>query len=133
LPLESGTPEAIRTDLEDNLRTPSGVSYVLENRNILTRILPSLFRDLRVRPVDHYTTQLLQNLRELAPTGVQVVVIEPGAVPLERVLGRALLEGESPVGVLRALQVQREPVVQHDQQGLRGGGGDRVAEVAGAQ
>ncbi len=53
--------------LEDNLRTPSGVSYVLENRNILTRILPSLFRDLPVRPVDHYTTQLLHNLRELAP------------------------------------------------------------------
>ena len=68
--------------LEDNLRTPSGVSYVLENRNILTRILPSLFRDLRVRPVDHYTTQLLQNLRELAPTGSAdaptVVLLTPG-------------------------------------------------------
>lgn len=53
--------------LEDNLRTPSGVSYVLENRIILTRVLPQLFRDHGVRPVDHYTTQLLRNLRDLAP------------------------------------------------------------------
>ena len=68
--------------LEDNLRTPSGVSYVLENRIILTRILPALFRDLPVRPVDHYTTQLLANLRELAPAGREedptVVLLTPG-------------------------------------------------------
>lgn len=68
--------------LEDNLRTPSGVSYVLENRIILTRILPQLFRDLPVRPVDHYTTQLLQNLRDLAPARCQgapnVVLLTPG-------------------------------------------------------
>jgi uncharacterized circularly permuted ATP-grasp superfamily protein len=53
--------------LEDNLRTPSGVSYVLENRIILTRVLPQLFRDHGVRPVDHYPAQLLQNLRDIAP------------------------------------------------------------------
>ena len=68
--------------LEDNLRTPSGVSYVLENRQILTRILPSLFRDLQVRPVDHYTTQLLHNLRALAPPQSEaqptVVLLTPG-------------------------------------------------------
>jgi uncharacterized circularly permuted ATP-grasp superfamily protein len=68
--------------LEDNLRTPSGVSYVLENRNILTRILPLLFRDLPVRPVDHYATQLMHNLLELAPAGREaepnVVLLTPG-------------------------------------------------------
>lgn len=68
--------------LEDNLRTPSGVSYVLENRIILTRVLPQLFRDLPVRPVDHYTTQLLLNLRELAPEGRRdspnIVLLTPG-------------------------------------------------------
>lgn len=68
--------------LEDNLRTPSGVSYLLENRIILTRIMPAVFRDLPVRPVDHYTTQLLANLRELAPPDraddPTVVVMTPG-------------------------------------------------------
>jgi len=68
--------------LEDNLRCPSGVSYVLENRTILTRIMPRLFRDLAVRPVDHYTRQLLKNLRQLAPGGDSgeptVVLLTPG-------------------------------------------------------
>jgi len=53
--------------LEDNLRCPSGVSYVLENRIILTRVLPQLFRDHGVRPVDHYAAQLLRNLTAIAP------------------------------------------------------------------
>ena len=68
--------------LEDNLRCPSGVSYVLENRTILTRILPKLFRDLAVRPVDHYTRQLLKKLLHLAPGGdgsePTVVLLKPG-------------------------------------------------------
>ncbi len=91
--------------LEDNLRTPSGVSYVLENRNILTRILPSLFRDLSVRPVDHYTTQLLHNLRDLAPAAHHddptVVLLTPGVYNsayfehafLAQQLGIELVEG----------------------------------------
>ena len=91
--------------LEDNLRTPSGVSYVLENRSILTRILPSLFRDLHVRPVDHYTTQLLHNLRELAPEErgdrPTVVLLTPGVYNsayfehafLAQQLGVELVEG----------------------------------------
>jgi uncharacterized circularly permuted ATP-grasp superfamily protein len=67
--------------LEDNLRTPSGVSYVLENRLLLTRIFPQLFASNRslIRPVDHYTTCLLANLRALSrrphPT---VVLLTPG-------------------------------------------------------
>jgi uncharacterized circularly permuted ATP-grasp superfamily protein len=91
--------------LEDNLRTPSGVSYVLENRSILTRVLPQLFRDLHVRPVDHYTTQLLHNLRALAPAHSQeapnVVLLTPGVYNsayfehafLAQQLGIALVEG----------------------------------------
>jgi uncharacterized circularly permuted ATP-grasp superfamily protein len=68
--------------LEDNLRCPSGVSYVLENRNILTRVLPNLFQHLPVRPVEYYTTQLLHNLRSLVPPErmdePNVVLLTPG-------------------------------------------------------
>ncbi|MEA2170409.1 MAG: hypothetical protein QOF76_3709 [Solirubrobacteraceae bacterium] len=68
--------------LEDNVRTPSGISYVLENRNAMTRLLPNLFRDYRVRPVDHYPILLRKALREIAPTGGEeeptVVVWTPG-------------------------------------------------------
>ncbi len=91
--------------LEDNLRCPSGVSYVLENRTILTRILPKLFKDLSVRPVDHYTRQLIRNLRQLAPNGVDgepnVVLLTPGVYNsayfehafLAQQLGIELVEG----------------------------------------
>ena len=91
--------------LEDNLRTPSGVSYVLENRSILTHVLPQLFRDLSVQSVDHYTSQLLQNLRELAPEGREenpnVVLLTPGVYNsayfehsfLAQQLGIELVEG----------------------------------------
>lgn len=91
--------------LEDNLRTPSGVSYVLENRNILTHIIPQVFRDLAVRPVDHYTTCLLNNLRELAPPhrseDPTVVLLTPGVYNsayfehafLAQQLGIELVEG----------------------------------------
>ena len=68
--------------LEDNLRVPSGVSYVLQNRTLLTRILPALFRDLPVRPVDHYLTHLHSNLGALAPPGREdapnIVLLTPG-------------------------------------------------------
>ena len=68
--------------LEDNLRTPSGVSYVLQNRTILTRVMPALFRDSTVRPVDHYVTQLSHNLADLAPPtrrdSPNVVLLTPG-------------------------------------------------------
>ncbi|MDX1933864.1 MAG: circularly permuted type 2 ATP-grasp protein [Capsulimonadales bacterium] len=65
--------------LEDNLRTPSGVSYVLENRLILTRVFPQLFAANRILPVDHYTTKLLENLRALSPTPARrVVLLTPG-------------------------------------------------------
>ncbi|MBC8104015.1 MAG: circularly permuted type 2 ATP-grasp protein [Cytophagales bacterium] len=65
--------------LEDNLRTPSGVSYVLENRLILTRVFPQLFAAQNIRPVDHYTTALLGNLRALSSRSqCTVVLLTPG-------------------------------------------------------
>jgi len=65
--------------LEDNLRTPSGVSYVLENRLILGRVFPQLFAANRILPVDHYTTQLLNNLRSLSPNPKPTVaLLTPG-------------------------------------------------------
>src|SRR5580700_9179493 len=53
--------------LEDNLRVPSGVSYMLANRKVLKRVFPTLFRDYGVWPVDHYPRELLSTLRSLAP------------------------------------------------------------------
>ena len=68
--------------LEDNVRTPSGISYVLENRNAMTRLLPRLFADYHVRPVDHYPTLLRRAIDEVAPTGSEeeptCVVWTPG-------------------------------------------------------
>jgi uncharacterized circularly permuted ATP-grasp superfamily protein len=53
--------------LEDNVRTPSGISYVLENRLAMTRLVPELFAGHRVRPVDNYPSLLLDALRSVAP------------------------------------------------------------------
>ncbi|HEY0523235.1 MAG TPA: circularly permuted type 2 ATP-grasp protein [Stellaceae bacterium] len=68
--------------LEDNVRTPSGVSYMLENRSIMMRLLPDLFARLTVAPVDHYPSELLRTLRSIAPEDAQeptVVVLTPGS------------------------------------------------------
>ncbi len=67
--------------LEDNLRVPSGVSYMLENRKMMMRLFPELFAQHRVAPVDHYPDLLLETLREMAPPSVNeptVVVLTPG-------------------------------------------------------
>jgi len=67
--------------LEDNCRTPSGISYVLENRDVLKRGLPDFFRDYAVCPVDDYPSRLLDVLRYVAPPGnaqPSVVVLTPG-------------------------------------------------------
>ncbi len=67
--------------LEDNLRCPSGVSYVLQNREVMKRCFPEIFEALRVRPVAAYPSQLLRTLEQLAPPGVStptVVVLTPG-------------------------------------------------------
>jgi uncharacterized circularly permuted ATP-grasp superfamily protein len=68
--------------LEDNLRTPSGVSYMLEDRAMMMRLFPDLFARHRVKPVDHYPDLLLKALRSVAPPACDgepcVVVLTPG-------------------------------------------------------
>ncbi len=91
--------------LEDNLRTPSGVSYMLENRKMMMRLFPELFQDYAVAPVSHYPERLLESLRAVAPVGVQnptVVVLSPGAFNsayfehafLAQEMGVELVEGQ---------------------------------------
>ena len=66
--------------LEDNLRVPSGVSYVVENRRVLKRVWPQIFADYRVRPVEGYPQDLLDVLRAVAPGSddPKVVLLTPG-------------------------------------------------------
>ncbi len=67
--------------LEDNLRVPSGVSYMLENRKMMMRLFPELFSMHRIAPVAHYPDLLLETLRAVAPAGINeptVVVLTPG-------------------------------------------------------
>ncbi len=68
--------------LEDNGRTPSGVSYVLENRVVMKRVFPQLFQDIRVRRVEDYPQKLRQALASVAPPGASdspcVVILSPG-------------------------------------------------------
>ena len=90
--------------LEGNCRTPSGVSYVLKNREVMKQAFPSFFEDYSVRPVDDYAANLLAALRHAAPAGVPnptVVVLTPGAFNsayyehsfLARQMGVQLVEG----------------------------------------
>lgn len=90
--------------LEDNVRVPSGVSYVLANRRVMAQTLPELFTSLRVRPVVDYPGRLLQALRAAAPEGADdptVVVLTPGVYNsayyehtlLARMMGVELVEG----------------------------------------
>lgn len=74
-------PEGTFRVLEDNLRTPSGVSYVLENRLISKRVLPGSFEASHVQRVDHYPARLAETLRSVAPHGggdATVVLLTPG-------------------------------------------------------
>jgi uncharacterized circularly permuted ATP-grasp superfamily protein len=91
--------------LEDNLRVPSGVSYMLENRKMMMRLFPELFARQRIAPVDHYPNVLLENLRAVAPQGVSdpsVVLLTPGAYNsayfehtfLAQQMGIELVEGQ---------------------------------------
>ena len=68
--------------LEDNCRTPSGVSYMLENREIMMRMFPELFRSARIAPVDNYPELLRRTLESVAPAGTDVpisVLLSPGS------------------------------------------------------
>ncbi|GAA2722132.1 circularly permuted type 2 ATP-grasp protein [Cellulomonas aerilata] len=90
--------------LEDNVRVPSGVSYVLSNRRAMTQTFPELFAALQIRPVADYPVRLLEALRAAAPPGVDeptVVVLTPGVYNsayfehslLARTMGVELVEG----------------------------------------
>ena len=89
--------------LEDNLRVPSGVSYMLANRQVIKRVFPTMFSDYGVRPIDHYGQALLATLRALAPTRSDptIVLLTPGPYNsayfehtfLARQMGIELVEG----------------------------------------
>ena len=109
--------------LEDNLRVPSGVSYMLEDRKMMMRLFPELFAKHKVAPVQHYPDMLLEKLRAVAPKGVSnptVVVLTPGAYNsayfehtfLAQQMGVELVEG-------RDLFVKDEVVYMRTTQGPR--------------
>ncbi len=90
--------------LEDNLRVPSGVSYMLTNRRVMKRTFPRLFHSYGVRPIEHYPQLLLSTLRSLAPEGrpePNIVLLTPGVFNsayfehtyLARQMGTDLVEG----------------------------------------
>lgn len=90
--------------LEDNLRVPSGVSYMLTNRRVMKRTFPELFHSYGVRPIEHYPQLLLSTLRSLAPEGrpePNIVLLTPGVYNsayfehtyLARQMGIDLVEG----------------------------------------
>ena len=89
-PTSSATSDGTFLVLEDNARTPSGVSYVLENRHLMLRVFPDLSTGLGLRPVDDYGRKLLEALREVAPAGVA------------RPAGRAALARRLQLGLFRA-------------------------------
>jgi uncharacterized circularly permuted ATP-grasp superfamily protein len=91
--------------LEDNVRTPSGVSYVIENRVVMTRLMPDLMRSCRVRSVERYPADLLHCLIEQAPGGKSnptIALLTPGPfnsaffehVFLSQQMGIELVEGQ---------------------------------------
>jgi len=107
--------------LEDNLRVPSGVSYMLENRKMMMRLFPSLFARNRVAPVEHYPDLLLDNLRSASPEGSDnptVVVLTPGMYNsayfehafLAQQMGVALVQGQD-------LYVENDTVYMRTTQG----------------
>ncbi|MFA7555435.1 MAG: circularly permuted type 2 ATP-grasp protein [Spongiibacteraceae bacterium] len=90
--------------LEDNLRVPSGVSYMLENRSIMKRVLPEVFEEVNIAPVDDYPDRLFDTLSSLSPRRVKnpvIVVLTPGIFNsayfehafLARQMGAELVEG----------------------------------------
>jgi len=109
--------------LEDNGRCPSGVSYVLKNRQVMKQVYPFLFQKYHVRPIEDYASHLLAMLRNIAPAGCDdptVVVLTPGLYNsayfehsyLARKMGVELVEG-------RDLVLDRGQVFMRTTRGLR--------------
>lgn len=114
--------------LEDNLRVPSGVSYMLTNRQVMKRVFPRLFRDYGVRPVDYYGRALLSTLAYLAPSDrpePNIVLLTPGiynsayfehtflarSMGIELVEGRDLLVHDSVVYMRTTAGLKRVDVI----------------------
>jgi uncharacterized circularly permuted ATP-grasp superfamily protein len=114
--------------LEDNLRCPSGVSYVLENRRVMKSTFPQVFRTMKIRPVEDYPSHLLDALLNLAPpnlTDPTVVVLTPGIynsayfehsllaqqMGVELVEGRDLVVGDGFLQMRTTKGLQRVDVV----------------------
>jgi uncharacterized circularly permuted ATP-grasp superfamily protein len=124
-------PDGAFAVLEDNLRVPSGVSYMLANRKVLKRVFPSLFRDYGVSPIDHYPRELLATLRGLAPDNCpyrqdpETVLLTPGVsnsayfehtflaqqMGIELVEGRDLLVHDNVVYMRTTAGLQRVDVI----------------------
>src|SRR5580700_2594143 len=110
--------------LEDNARTPSGVSYMLENREVMLRLFPELFARYRVAPVENYPDELLQTLKSIAPPTASgeptVVLLTPGIYNsayyehsfLADKLGVELVEGSD-------LVIKSETVCMRTTEGLK--------------
>ncbi len=109
--------------LEDNLRVPSGVSYMLENRKMMMRLFPELFATRSILPIQHYPDLLLENLRTVGPKGEDnptVAVLTPGAYNsayfehafLAQQMGVELVEGQD-------LFVQNDTVYMRTTRGPR--------------
>ena len=107
--------------LEDNLRVPSGVSYMLENRQVMKRVFPELFEDNNILPIDDYPSQLYDMLASLSPrqrARPQIVVLTPGIynsayfehaylaqqMGAELVEGRDLVVGDDDCVYMRAVE-----------------------------
>ena len=107
--------------LEDNLRVPSGVSYMLENREVMKRVFPELFEHLAIHPVDDYPRQLQRCLAAAAPDGAEaprIAVLTPGihnsayfehsylaqAMAVELVEGRDLVVGDDDCVYVRTIE-----------------------------
>ncbi len=113
--------------LEDNVRVPSGVSYVIANRRAMANVFPEAFATMRIRPVGDYPRMLLRALRAAAPDGTKdptVVVLTPGVhnsayfehALLARMMGLELVEG-------------RDLVCSGGQVRMRTTNGDRPVDV----
>lgn len=107
--------------LEDNLRVPSGVSYMLENRQVMKRVFPELFQEASILPVDDYPSQLYDCLAAISPRPLaqpEVVVLTPGVynsayfehaylaqqMGAELVEGRDLVVGDDDCVYMRAVE-----------------------------
>jgi uncharacterized circularly permuted ATP-grasp superfamily protein len=122
------TPEGNFVVLEDNLRVPSGVSYMLTSRRVMKHIFPTLFRKCRVRPIEQYSQVLLSALKSLVPEGrtePTVVLLTPGSynsayfehtylarqMGIELVEGRDLLVHDNVVYMRTTFGLQRVDVI----------------------